>query len=100
MAALTSAPERPDGIICANEARCIPLLAGLRDAGLTVGKDIDVVAKDTTDLLDHITPAIDSFFEDLTLAGEDLGRLLLRRIAGAPVSELQSIGEPRLHRRT
>lgn len=100
VAALTSAPERPDGIICANEARCIPLLAGLRDAGLTVGKDIDVVAKDTTDLLDHITPAIDSFFEDLTLAGEDLGRLLLRRIAGAPVSELQSIGEPRLHRRT
>jgi LacI family transcriptional regulator len=100
VATLMSEPDRPDGIICANEARCIALMAGIRDAGLTVGKDVDVIAKDTTDILDHITPAIDSFFEDLTLAGEDLGRLLLRRIAGAPVSELQSIGEPQLHRRT
>jgi LacI family transcriptional regulator len=97
---LVAGPERPDGIVCANETRCVALLAGLRDAGLTVGRDIDVIAKDTTDLLDHITPAIDSFFEDLTQAGEDMGRLLLRRIAGAPVSDLQSIGEPRLHRRT
>ena len=96
---LAAAADPPDGIVCANETRCIALLAGLRDAGLTVGRDIDVISKDTTDLLDHVAPAIDSFHEDLTFAGEEMARLLLRRIDGAPVEELQSIGEPRLQRR-
>jgi LacI family transcriptional regulator len=97
---LARQPDRPDGIICANETGCVALMAGLRDGGLTIGRDIDVVAKGTSDLLDHIHPAIDSFFEDLTFAGEELARLLLRRIAGAPVAELQSLSETRLQRRT
>jgi LacI family transcriptional regulator len=96
---LARKPDRPDGIICANETGCVALMAGLRDGGLTVGRDVDVVAKGTSDLLDHTYPAIDSFFEDLTFAGEELARLLLRRIAGAPVAELQSLGETRLQRR-
>jgi LacI family transcriptional regulator len=91
--------DRPDGIICANETGCVALMAGLRDGGLTIGRDVDVIAKSTSDLLDHTHPSIDSFFEDLTFAGEELARLLLRRIAGAPVAELQSLGEPRLQRR-
>lgn len=96
---LARQPDRPDGIICANETGCVALLAGLRDGGLTIGRDVDVVAKGTSDLLDHTYPAIDSLFEDLTFAGEELARLLLRRIAGAPVAELQSLGETRLQRR-
>ena len=67
-------PDRPDGIICANETGCVALMAGLRDGGLTIGRDVDVVAKGTSDLLDHTYPAIDSFFEDLTFAGEELAR--------------------------
>jgi len=46
-----------------------------------------------------VTPAIDSFFEDMIFAGEELARLLLMRIAGATVGELQTLAEPRLHRR-
>jgi LacI family transcriptional regulator len=97
---LATGPNPPDGIVCANETGCIALMAGLRDGGLVIGRDIDVVAKGTSELLDHSYPAIDSFFEDLTFAGEELARLLLRRIAGAPIAQLQSLGEPRLQRRT
>ena len=61
---------------------------------------IDVIAKQTSELLDHFKPAIDSFAEDLVLAGEEMARFLLRRIAGAPVSDLQSIGAPQPHLRT
>ncbi len=75
-------------------------MAGLQDAGLAVGRDVEVIAKDTSDLLDHITPPIDSFFEDLIFAGEQLAQLLLMRIAGVPIERLQTIAEPRLHRRT
>lgn len=97
---MASQPNPPDAFICANETRSIALMAGLRDAGFVVGTDVDVIAKDTSDLLDHVTPAIDSFYEDMIFAGKEVARLLLRRIAGAPVNELQSIAAPRFHRRT
>jgi LacI family transcriptional regulator len=97
---LAAAESRPDGIICANETGCVALMAGLRDRGLAIGKDIDVVAKAISGLLDHIDPAIDSFYEDLTFAGEELASLLLKRIGGAPMVELQTLGEPVLQRRT
>lgn len=97
---LAASPERPDGIVCASEIRCVALMAGLQDAGLVIGRDVDVIAKQTSDLLDHVTPAIDSIGEDLVFAGEELARILLRRIAGAPMAELQSLGAPQFHRRT
>lgn len=97
---LASGPNPPDGYICANETRSIALTAGLMEAGLDIGRDADVIAKETSDLLDHVTPAIDSFYEDLTFAGEELARLLLRRIAGTPVSELQTIAAPQMRQRT
>lgn len=97
---LASAPNRPDGYICANETRSIALMAGLREADFKVGTDGDVIAKETSELLNYITPAIDSYYEDLTFAGEELARLLLRQIGGTPVSELQTIAAPQLHRRT
>ena len=98
--ALAEGARPPDGVICANETRCVALMAGLQDAGLRVGVDIDVIAKDTSDLLDHATPTIDSYFEDLTFAGEELARLLLKRLAGASVEELQTLAPPQLRCRT
>ncbi|MCP4380874.1 MAG: LacI family DNA-binding transcriptional regulator [Hyphomicrobiales bacterium] len=97
--AMATPPDAPDGIICGNETRCVALMAGLRDAGLVVGEDVDVIAKETSDLLNHLEPAIDSFREDLVFAGQEVARLLLRRIDGAPVRELQSIAEPQFHSR-
>jgi len=97
---LANSAEPPDGFICANETGCIALMAGLQDAGLVIGRDVDLIAKSSSDVLDHIQPAIDSFHEDYTFAGEELARLLLKRISGSPTTELQSIAEPRLQRRT
>jgi LacI family transcriptional regulator len=91
---------RADGVVCGSEIPSVALIAGLQDAGLRIGADIDVVAKQTSELLDHFTPAIDSFSEDLMLAGEEMARLLLERIAGAPVEALQSIAPPVPHLRT
>jgi LacI family transcriptional regulator len=96
---LARSRKPPDGIVCANEVGCVALIAGLRDCGLEIGREIDVIAKATSDLLDHVDPSIDSFYEDLTFAGEELARLLFRRIDGAPASGLQTLSEPLLQRR-
>jgi LacI family transcriptional regulator len=90
----------PDGIVCGAENPAIGLVAGLEDAGLVVGRDVDVIAKGTSDILDFVTPAIDSFVEDLTLAGETLAHFLMRRMQGVPAEELQAVDQPRLCART
>ncbi len=90
----------PDGIVCAFKTAAIGLVAGLQDAGLVVGRDVDVIAKSTSDILDHIAPPINSFLEDLVLAGETLARFLMKRIRGVPAAELQAVDQPKLCVRT
>jgi LacI family transcriptional regulator len=90
----------PDGVVCGIETAAIGFVAGLQDAGLVVGRDVDVIAKSTSDILDYIAPPIDSFVEDLTLAGETLAHFLMKRIRGVPAEELQAIDQPRLCVRT
>jgi LacI family transcriptional regulator len=97
---LVESGPAPDGIVCGIETAAIGLMAGLQDAGLVVGVDIDVIAKSTSDILDYLTPPIDSFHEDLLLAGESLAHFLMKRIRGVPAEELQAVDQPRLCERT
>ncbi|MDQ0326228.1 LacI family transcriptional regulator [Rhodopseudomonas julia] len=93
--------EHPfDGFICASETRSVALMAGLKDAGRIVGRDVDVIAKETSDLLDNVWPPIDSFCEDLVLAGKELASFLLARMRGAPVDTLTSLATPGFRQRT
>ncbi len=85
-----------NGFICGGDISALALMAGLGDAGVAVGRDVDVVAKQTSSVLDHITPAIDTIFEDFITTGHILANYLVRRIAGEAVESLQSIREPEL----
>ena len=87
-------PDAPDGFICGGDVSAMALVAGLIDAGLRPGKDADVVAKQTSPVLDQMRPVIDTFLEDLTKTGYELASLLLRSIAGEPAEHLQTIGKP------
>ena len=78
----------------------LALGAGLRDAGMMPGQDFDLVAKQTSSVLDHTTPAIDTIFEDLTATGHTLASILVRRINEEPIDTLQSIRMPELRFRT
>lgn len=97
---LAQDPDLPDGIICDNEMGTIALVGGLQDAGLTLGKDVEVVAKQTSDVLPTLFPSVDTIAEDIHAAGVELTRLLLRRIAGEPAEALQTLGEPVAHWRS
>ncbi|MCL6705953.1 LacI family transcriptional regulator [Pseudomonas sp. R2.Fl] len=84
-------PEPPDALVCPGEVSAMAAITGLADGGWTLGREYDIVAKQTSRLLSDIQPGVDTIYEDLTAAGEQLGRLLLKRIAGADVEGLQMI---------
>lgn len=87
-------PEPPDGMVCAGEVSALSIMAALSDQGLTVGRDFDLVVKQTSLLYDEVRPRIDAVYEDIAEAGENLGRLLIRRIAGERPGTLQFLQEP------
>ncbi len=87
-----AASDRPDGIICGGEVSAMAAMAACYDKGLELGKDIGLVAKQTSGLFDQIRPRVETIYEDLAEAGATMGKLLLRRIADhPPVGELQAV---------
>lgn len=75
------APEPPDGLVCPGEVSALAAITGLNEGGWTLGREFDIVAKQTSRLLSDVQPRVETIYEDLTEAGETLGRVLLRRIA-------------------
>lgn len=91
-----SRADPPDGLICPGEVSAMAAITGLYEVGQMLGREYDIVAKQTSQLLSDIQPGVETIYEDLTAAGEQLGRLLLQRIAGEPVSGLQLLQPPQL----
>lgn len=87
--------DGPDGYICSGDAAALAVIAGIVDAGMTIGREVDVVAKQTSRIFSQIRPKVDAIYEDTALAGEQMGRLLLRRINGEAPETLQFLDEPR-----
>ncbi|MBD8554321.1 LacI family DNA-binding transcriptional regulator [Rhizobium sp. CFBP 8762] len=85
-------PDRPDGLICGGSAAAIALVAGIEAADLTIGEDVDVAAKQSTDILPWFRPQLIVVTEDFKLAGLQLGKAVLARLAGGKPQILQTIG--------
>lgn len=89
-----------DGFICPGEVAAMAVLAGLQDSGHAVGEGVDVLAKQASQTFDLYRPRIDTIYEDIRGAGQVLGQLLLRRIAGEPPEALQVLLAPQPNFRT
>lgn len=86
-----SAPNAPDGLVLPGDVSGLAALAAIQDLGLVPGKDVNLVVKQTSGVFGLVRPKVASLYEDLSEAGEKLAELLLKRIAGDPVAELQYI---------
>lgn len=93
---LATAADRPDGVISDSEMRTIALVGGLVEGGARLGQDMHMVYKQTSGIVPTLFPEMDSIREDIFAAGGELTRLLLRRIEGAPIEELQTLAEPQV----
>lgn len=83
-----------DGLMCNNELTALAILGGLTAEGLTMGKEFDMVCKQTTEILPALQPQMDTIAEDLFASGTELASLLIRRINGDPTPDLQILNEP------
>jgi LacI family transcriptional regulator len=87
----------PDAIICSATMSAIAICAGLIDGGLTIGKDIDLVTKQSSHILDLFRPEMIYIRESFRVAGADLARAVMAWIDGADPATLQSIAKPNAH---
>jgi LacI family transcriptional regulator len=97
MEEIMSDPQRPDGIVSCSGSAAIAIVAGIEAAGLKIGEDVDLVSKQSTDVLQWFRPQIIVFNEDVRHAGRELARAVLRRIEGVDARELQSLSSPGEH---
>jgi LacI family transcriptional regulator len=86
--------NRPDGIVSSAGAATFAVVGGIEDAGLTVGRDIDVVSKQSSPLLHLFRPALFVVNEDFRRAGRELARSVLGWIDGTDPASLQSLNVP------
>ena len=94
LAALMHAPDAPDGIICSAASAAIAARSGLDKAGKRLGQDIDMVAKQSAEILDWVVPEVITAREDIRQAGRELIRALIARIEGVAAEKLQSLSRP------
>lgn len=92
--ALMRSPNAPDGIVCSSGSGAIAVNAGIEAAGKRLGKDVDMVAKQSSTILNWIRPEIMTIFEDVRHAGRELAKAVIARIDGVEPELLQSVSAP------
>jgi LacI family transcriptional regulator len=85
---------QPDGFVSGAGAGTFALVAGIEDAGLKLGQDLDIVSKQSARLLHLFRREIHVVNEDIRRAGSELARAVMGRIDGAAISSLQSLSTP------
>jgi LacI family transcriptional regulator len=87
-------PEPPDGIVSLSGSSSIAMIAGIEAAGRKLGKDVDLVSKQSAEFLNWIRPEILTVTEDVRHAGRELAKAVLARIDGVAPEMLQSMDSP------
>jgi len=81
--------EPPTAIVCAVDNAALGAYAALAERGLTVAKDVSIIAYDGTQEGANAQPPLTTFAVDNRNAGERLSSLLIRRVRGEPVENLR-----------
>lgn len=84
----------PDAILSSAGGPTFALVAGIEAAGFKLGRDVDIVSKQTFRLLPMFRPELHVVNEDVRLAGRELARAVLGSIGGAPLPSIQSLVVP------
>lgn len=93
-------PVKPDGIVSGSGGASgtggstFALIAGLEEAGMVLGREVDIVAKQLFERLPLFRQQLHVVHEDVRDAGRALAKSLIGAIEGEPVSQLQNLVVP------
>ena len=91
---LMTARRRPDGLVCGSASAAIAAISAAEDAGLIIGRDFDVVVKESFNLMRRFRGEIEVVHEDFHAAGLGLAETVVRAIEGAPAESLRFVDVP------
>jgi LacI family transcriptional regulator len=89
----------PTAILSPGVSTTLGLLAEMRECGMRLPQDLDLIAFEGTNYLEFNSPRINAYHSSLEHAGEQLCRLLLRRLEGDPPEALQVLHTPEFRHR-
>jgi LacI family transcriptional regulator len=90
MRRLLSLPNRPTAIFARNDFTAFGAMSAIKEAGLTIPKDIAVVGFDDTPLAVHMTPRLTTVRQPMRLQGQLAAKMLLNRILDNPDAEREA----------
>lgn len=94
MADLFSRHSDIDSIICASTNSAMAVVTGLESAGLRVGKDVDIVAKEAIPFLSEFRRGIHVIQENVLLAGDFLARAAMQAVREPELAPMQQLEVP------
>lgn len=92
--ALMVSRRRPDGLVCGSASAAISAITAAEGKGLVIGRDFDVVVKESFNIMRQFRRDIDVVHEDFRRAGLGLAEAVVRTIGGTAASELQTLEVP------
>ena len=86
--------QRPDGLVVGSTTAAMSSISGAETAGLALGRDFDVVAKEAIPFLHRFRPGILVVNEDVSRAGDFLARAVVAAIEKRPLLGGQGLDAP------
>ena len=85
---------RPDGIVCGSTNSAMAMVSAAERSGLTLGKEIDIVAKEAIRFLRRFRREMMIVHEDVGRAGDFLAHAVVAAIEKNPKTEMQGLETP------
>jgi LacI family transcriptional regulator len=93
---LLALPQPPTAIMTGNDLMAFGVMRAIQEAGLRVGHDVAVGGFDDVPAAEHIHPGLTTIHQPIFEIGRRLAELLLREIAGQPITERHILLSPEL----
>lgn len=101
VAEIMNRADRPDALISSAGSAAMAAAAGIERAGLSIGADVQLVSKQSTNILHRYRSEIIVFHEDVHDAGQQLAAQILQSVNGSPTRNLNHLAyEGELRRAT
>ncbi len=93
---LLESPGFPTAILCANDLMALGVLRALRERGLKGGQEVSVIGYDDIPQAQYTDPPLSTVHQPFRDTGRRLVEMLLARLGGVAVSQLQEVWVPEL----